>query len=234
MLITFVALFAVLAAGVSLLPQPSTQAATPGPGAGPTVPREEVLVVRLYFKDMVERDRLASEWSPEEVDTLGGYLTILTDRAGLTRMQNQGLRAEIDQEMTRQINNPNLFGENSPDTFYGGYRTVEEMQALLNQYATTYPGLAEVVDYGDSWCKQQAGGCTITNPSLSWNGYDLLALHITNRSIPGLNRSTGTKPGFTRGRSARRRSPSGISSGCWMATPTTRTPTGWWTIRTSG
>src|SRR5689334_16294256 len=31
-------------------------------------------------------------------------------------------------------------------TFYGGYRTVEEMEAFLDQKASAYPGLAEKVD----------------------------------------------------------------------------------------
>src|SRR5438270_10222733 len=93
-----------------------TGAANPGGSGGGA--RPETLVVRLYFHDAAERDRLATEWNAEEANTLGGYLTILTDRQGYLQMLHQGLRAEIDQETTTQINNPNLFGgSSSPNTF---------------------------------------------------------------------------------------------------------------------
>jgi hypothetical protein len=69
-----------------------------------------------------------------------------------------------------------------PDTFYGGYRTVEEIQALLDHYVSSYPGLAEKVDIGDSWCKAHPVGCTLPEPN---SGYNLWALHVTNRAIAG-------------------------------------------------
>ena len=188
-LITFIAVIALLGMGFALLPSARTQAADPGnSGAAPQPPRPELLVVRLYFHDQAERDRLATIWNAEEAATTGGYLTIFTDRAGYARMLKQGLRAEIDQEQTQQANNPNLFGgSSSPNTFFGGYKTVEEMQAFLDQYVALYPTLAEKVTIGQSWCAQHAP-CTLSNPSLTWNGYALQALHITNRNI------SGTKP----------------------------------------
>jgi carboxypeptidase T len=148
--------------------------------------RPEILVLHVYFKDFAERDRLAVELNAEEMATGGGFLTVLAGHTLYNDILARGLRVEIDQEGTAQLNNPNLFGhDNNPDTFAGGYRTVEEMQAFLSQQVTNHPGLAEVVDIGDSWCKQHAGGCSITNPTLTWNGYDILALHITNQAIAG-------------------------------------------------
>src|SRR5215212_2600978 len=100
------------------------------PAAQTTHP--EVLVLQVYFKDTAERDRLATELGAAEVATGGGFLTVWTNRATYNSLVARGLRVEIDQETTKQANNPNLFG-NTPNTFFGGYRTVEEMQTLLNQ-----------------------------------------------------------------------------------------------------
>ena len=158
--------------------------AAQAPGSSSTVlSRAETLVVRLYFHDMFERDRLAVQWGAVEAATSGGFLTIWTDRATYNQMLAQGLRAEIDQDATRQANNPNLFGENSPDTFYGGYKTVEEMQTFLDQQIAAHPTLAQKVDIGDSWCKTHPGACNA--PAPTWNGYDLWVLHITNQAIAG-------------------------------------------------
>ena len=84
-------------------------------------------------------------------------------------------------EQTASLNAKVKFG-NTPDNFFGGYHTVEEMQQFLDQEVAAHPNLAEKVDYGDSWCKAHPGQCTLPEPN---NGYDLLALHITNRNIPG-------------------------------------------------
>ncbi|HUS16725.1 MAG TPA: M14 family zinc carboxypeptidase, partial [Chloroflexia bacterium] len=173
--------------GAQRAPEPAAapQAQTP-PDGTPHYQGPYIWVLRVYFHDMAERDRLATELSAEEMETLGGYLTVLADASMLSHIQQRGLRYEIDQEGTTQLNNPNLFvPDGGPNTFYGGYKTVEEMQAYLAQYATNYPTLAQVVDIGDTWCKQQPGGCVLTSPALSWPGYDLLVMHITNQAIPG-------------------------------------------------
>ncbi|HMA33102.1 MAG TPA: M14 family zinc carboxypeptidase, partial [Chloroflexia bacterium] len=178
--------FAVLAIG--LLPlsnaNPPTAAAAQqaaGTASSPTWPRPEVLVLRLYFHDRAERDRLAMQWNAEEVSTLGGYLTIWADRATYNEMLAQHLQIEIDQETTRQANSPTLFaGPQAPNTFYGGYKTVEDMQAYLDAMVATYPTLAAKVDIGGSWCTTH----TCTQPN-SYAGYRVYALHITNQAVPG-------------------------------------------------
>jgi hypothetical protein len=157
-----------LVAGASVLPGPASAAQPSDQGATAAAQRPETLVVRLYFHDVFERDRLAVEWGAVEAPTKDGYLTIWTDRATFNRMLAQGLRAEIDQEQTRQANNPNLFGQDGPDTFYGGYKTVEEMQAFLDQQVANHPTLAAKVDIGESWCKTHPGSCTA--PAPTWNG----------------------------------------------------------------
>ena len=139
-------------------------------------------MLRVYFKDNAERDRLAVELTAEEAATTGGYLTILSDRAGYDSMVARGLKVEIDQTETRLYNDLSRQAKIDPDTFFGSYRTVEENYAYMDSLVAAYPTLAEKVDIGDTWCKTHPGSCTQPN---SYNGYDMFVLHITNRSIAG-------------------------------------------------
>jgi carboxypeptidase T len=69
-----------------------------------------------------------------------------------------------------------------PPTFAGGYRTIATIYSQLASIAAAYPGIAELVDFGDSYSKS-AGG--VTTPGGDFiAGYDLLALKVTNRSVP--------------------------------------------------
>jgi hypothetical protein len=137
-----------------------------------------VLVMRVYFRDLSERDALAVELDAEEVPTLNGYLTVIRDRDLYHRLKARGLRVEIDERNSRALSDPQAL----TDTFYGGYRTVEEIYAFLDQKVAQHPTLAQKVDIGDSWCKTHPGSCALPAP---WNGYDLYVLHITNQAIPG-------------------------------------------------
>ena len=135
---------------------------------------DRTVVVRVYFRDQAERDRLATELAAEEMSTRGGYLTVVTTQAEVEALRARGLRVEVDQEATSRLNDP--------DTFYGGYHTVEEIYQFLDEQVAAHPTLAEKIDIGDSWCKTHPGQCTQPN---SWAGFDLWVLHITNRDIPG-------------------------------------------------
>jgi hypothetical protein len=148
------------------------------PGTGNHAQRPEILVLRVYFNSTAERDILATELGPEETDTRVGYLTVFGDQMMYDSLRARGIRVEIDEAQTKAANNPILFG----NTFYGGYFTVEEMEAFLDQKVATYPNLAEKVDAGDSWCKTHPGQCVQPQP---YNGYDIWAMRITNRTIPG-------------------------------------------------
>jgi carboxypeptidase T len=163
---------------------PTAQAALPPAQADATRPSDtaETLIIRVYFSDAAERDRLAVELGAEEYATTGGYLTLWETRETYDKLVARGLRVEIDEAQTAIINRPIQFGESSPDTFFGGYRTVEENFAYMDTLVGLYPNMAEKIDIGDTWCKTHPGQCTQPN---SWNGYDLWVLHITNRDIPG-------------------------------------------------
>src|SRR5437762_508402 len=149
-----------------------------GSGKNPIAEKYDTLVMRVYFRDRAERDRLAQELSAEEVPTTGGYLTVLGDRDLYYSVTARGLRVEIDEISSSNLSHPQIL----PFTFYGGYKTVEEIYAFLDQKVAQFPNLVEKIDIGDSWCKANPGACVLPSP---WNGYDLFVLHITNRNIPG-------------------------------------------------
>ena len=140
------------------------------------------LVLRVYFNDRAERDRLAAELAPEEAATTGGYLTVISDREAYESMKARGLSVEIDAEQVRQQDDLKLLAQSNPGLLFGDYRTVEEVYAYMDRLAAAHPTLVEKLDIGDSWCKLHPGECTQPD---SHGGYDLYVLHITNRDIPG-------------------------------------------------
>src|SRR6478609_6348010 len=147
-------------------------------GKNPMAEKYNTLVMRVYFRDRAERDQLAQELNAEEVPTTGGYLTVLGDRDLYYNVTARGLRVEIDENSSRNLSDPQILR----DTFYAGYKSVEEIYAFLDQKVAQFPNLVEKIDIGDSWCKANPGACVLPSP---WNGYDLFVLHITNRNIPG-------------------------------------------------
>lgn len=142
---------------------------------------DRVLALQVYFRTEDERNNLALEFGLEYVQTTDTFLIVWGDDASYRSLLARGLRVEIDAALTEKANNlaPD---SGDPDTFYGGYRTVEEVEAFLNEVVQKYPGLAEKVDVGDSWCKTNPGACTLPEP---FGGYDMWALRITNQAIAG-------------------------------------------------
>jgi carboxypeptidase T len=153
-------------------------AENPGSDQNSIAEKYNTLVMRVYFHDRDERDQLAQELGAEEAVTTGGYLTVIRDRNLYYDLIARGLRVEIDENRSRNFSDLEIHR----DTFYSGYKTVEEIYAFLDQKVAQAPDLVEKVDIGDSWCKAHPGACTLPSP---WNGYDLYVLHITNRNIPG-------------------------------------------------
>jgi hypothetical protein len=106
-------------------------------GKNPIAEKYDILVMRVYFRDRAERDRLAQELSAEEALTTGGYLTVIRDRDLYYGLTARGLRVEIDENSSRNLSHPQFL----PFTFYGGYKTVEEIYAFLDQKVAQFPNL---------------------------------------------------------------------------------------------
>src|SRR5438094_819788 len=122
-------------------------------GKNPIAEKYDTLVMRVYFRDRAERDRLAQELSAEEVPTTGGYLTVIGDRDIYYGLTARGLRVEIDENSSRNLSDPQILR----DTFYGGYKSVEEIYAFLEQKVAQVPDLLEKIDNRDSCCSSNPG-----------------------------------------------------------------------------
>ncbi|NJO84653.1 MAG: hypothetical protein HC828_19050 [Blastochloris sp.] len=97
----------------------------------------------------------------------GDDLFALVARGDIAALQALGLAVRVDAEQTA------LLAQASLQTFFEGYSTVEETEQFLQTMAATYPDLTTLHDFGDSWVKLQSDGTA---------GYDLWALHITNKN----------------------------------------------------
>src|SRR5829696_3053420 len=93
--------------GISLVGQASAEYRVESNGGGQRTtatqspalrPRTSVLVVRVYFRDIAERDRLAVELGADEVPTVDGYLTAAVGRDRYENLLVRGLKVEIDEE----------------------------------------------------------------------------------------------------------------------------------------
>lgn len=108
-----------------------------------------------------EYQRLVSDGYPVTVDDVQTAQVA----AGITLVHEAGQAASAAEVQTL---------ESIPG--FACYRTVEETYTTMATIAATHPQLASWTDIGDSWEKVTPGGAA---------GYDLYALKLTNRAIPG-------------------------------------------------
>ncbi len=134
-----------------------------GPGTSNTV-------VRLYYGDRAGLETIAAQYDIWEVHHEQGYAVVMLSPDEYAGLRAQGYRMELDLFKTFLVRYPDAIPG------YPCYRTVEETYEALQSLAAAYPGLTELIDYGDSWDKVTVGGP---------EGYDLWALRITNEDILG-------------------------------------------------
>lgn len=130
---------------------------------------------RIYFSNQVELQRLAEAVDIWTVDHAQGYLIApLSDSDAATlqavyRIEPTPLPGPMPSTVTATDQRAGIPG-------FACYRTVEETSATIAALHQSYPNLTEVRQIGSSWDKQTPGG-----PA----GYDLEALVLTNRDLPG-------------------------------------------------
>ncbi len=127
-------------------------------------------IYRVYYDTHARLSALAVDHDIWEVNPKDRYATMALDAKSAAHLIAQGYRVEPDTKRVgiRPLGPPG----------YPCYRDVNQLYAALNQFSTDYPDLAELIDYGDSWCKENPGTC-IGNEE----GYDLWVLQITNSQI---------------------------------------------------
>ncbi len=144
-------------------------------------------VVRAGYQSVEQLNLLRARAAPWRVYPEEKILIIdINNLLEYDQLIRDGFLVQIDAERTGSFNAPH---ERTPEQIkaalinagqinsiigYSCYRTVEETYATAEALVAQKPQIAEWLDIGDSRLKQLGQG-----------GYDLRALHITNRSIPG-------------------------------------------------
>lgn len=150
------------------------------------------LVVRIFYRDIRELDALQSLDLWEYNNLEERYVLASVDTAVYQSLIDRGWKVTIDQEFSAKLNRAAYF--------FGQYRNVIALYALLESVNQSAPQLTEIVDYGPSHCLAQ-GGCT-TPGGDSWSGVPLRAIRVTNETVPGASTieggvvSRGEKPVF--------------------------------------
>lgn len=139
----------------------------------------QALVAHVYYRDRADLNALATEYDAlEKVDRKAGFVVLLLTPEDATALQERGYRVELDDAATASLNAPRVPPEEQLQGIpaYTCYRTVDETYAAMAQLASTRPDIVQMIDIGNSWDK-----VTRLGPP----GYDIYALVLTNRSIPG-------------------------------------------------
>jgi len=133
------------------------------------------VMARIEVKSELEMQRVMSLGLDLMEYRAGDELIFLSTQQELNDLAIAGFAVTIDERLTAE-----LAAQNRGETFNGGYRTVEETYAFLNQMAAQYPKLATVFTYGQSWQK-------IQNPL---TGFELTGIKLSNTD------ARGNKPKF--------------------------------------
>lgn len=169
---------------VLLSPLLILNASVPAAAAGPSASAlpAGTFVVRVYYETAEDIGRLASFDVFEYNNLASKYVLAAVDRAGFRQLQSLGFRVEVDEEETASFALLSIpLGEQGGavgiETIpgYTCYRTVEETYQTAQALATNYPSLATWTDVGNSWEKSVGQA----------DGYDMMALKLTNSQIPG-------------------------------------------------
>ena len=169
------------------LTAPTTATAADQPPISPTVPPAPApLIAQIHFESYVALQALTTQvdvWEVHHSVLPGqGYVVALLPTTQQDALRRQGYDLVVDPLKTALLAwHPVVAAQqNAGIPGYPCYRTVEESYAALAQLATAHPNLAEWQDIGDSWDKVNSGDL---NDNAA--GYDLMALVITNRALPG-------------------------------------------------
>jgi hypothetical protein len=133
-------------------------------------------VARLYYTDQRELTNLYRH-DIHYVNKTERYARVGVNSNLYAQFIHAGWTVLVDEAATAD-----LHPEISPFSFNGGYREVQENYTTMRAVTAAYPTITEIIDYGDSQNKMQGGE---THGGQFNAGFDLLAVKITNKQIPG-------------------------------------------------
>lgn len=137
--------------------------------SSPLAATPELLVVRIRAATPADTLRLARSGLDLLETRSGDDLLAIVDQQTLTSLSAAGWDVRIDAAQTALLAPPPVAAQGT-----AGYATVDEIEDTTRQLANDHPGLATLVDYGDTYRKSIGAG-----------GDDLLALRLTNKALGG-------------------------------------------------
>ena len=170
-------MFVILSVSCVVVSAPNKQ--LPEEGNGPWV-------VNVYYENLEQLRQYAQTDEPWDVNTKEKYFVVGVDNIKQYQtLLSYGFDVEINSKQTDRSKiikktiqqntiNEKLLGAGIPG--FSCYRTVEETFDTMDSLAANNPTLASIVDIGDTWEKETAGGNA---------GYDMRVLKITNSEIAG-------------------------------------------------
>ena len=153
----------------------------------PTPPR----VVRIYYEEIPDLAALSAYDLFEYNNLDERYVLAAVSDQDLGALLSGGWRVE-EHDLPAATFDRQLF--------FSGYSTVDEIYTKIKSISAQFPDLIEVFSYGESACKA-VGGCETPGGDQT-PGYDLLAVRVTNESMPGYSTISetavqrGSKPVF--------------------------------------
>ena len=164
---------AVLVAVLVFSPLPAWAAPVPQasePQQGPVAPSRFYVELSVdSAPDALALSRLIPDW--DEAIEAGAGQVILT-QAEIDRLRKLGYSVTIVGA-----------APDAPTVWPSCYNRLDALYSWLQSYAAAHPNLIELIDYGNSWCKQ-VGGCTTTGGQ-TIAGYDLWVARVTNELAAG-------------------------------------------------
>jgi len=141
------------------------------------VSADKQFTARIYYSDVSDYNKLYAYDVLEYNNKAEKYFLAIVNDSAFEKLQKDGWKVSRDVEQT-------MLAETSVQNFYTGYRSIDELYADMAAVTSAYPDITEIVDYGDAYCKS-LGGTYLTPGGDTQKVYELLAVKITNKNIPG-------------------------------------------------
>ncbi len=138
---------------------------------------KEISVFRVYYESPEQIQQLMAFDLFEFNNLEEKYVLVALTADEVKKVEEMGFVTALDKEESANFELLSTISQNQLNTIpgYSCYRTVEETYATAANIASLYPNLATWTDVGDSWEKSVGQS----------DGYDLLVLKLTNKSITG-------------------------------------------------
>lgn len=148
------------------------------------------IIVRIYYDEISDLNQL-STFDLFELNNLQERYVLAAVSGAEQQMLRDNGWVVVAEDAHRAADGVHR-GALERDLYFNGYRTVDELHVELARLSGQYPALSEVVVYGQSYCRTRSG-CETPGGDRT-EGYELLAMRVTNEFLPGASDISGSRP----------------------------------------